>query len=328
METVPCSKSELTPQQAEERIVRLAATIRHTFVAKEGEVFLSLDFRNMEVYIAGVLSQDERILNALLHEPEEKTIILEEKEIKYANPLADLHTITAKECCFPSIFMNVPEYEIVKVAKDDSKIKIKGNARDKGKTTNFGIIYYASAKALSELNFVPEEETARWIDSHKQSFPQFHDWAESQYYLSEARGWAINTSTSRCRWVSEENSKAAGASPGRSGLNFSVQSIGADTGERCLSLFVSVLLKNNDKLRGFIHDEFLFTLAGTYQLDEEKTWNVYQETGKFKPSYTFSDSVIERVNIYRDLMAQAESECLGGWPGLVGEPALGPHWIH
>lgn len=206
-------------EEAERAIVNLEATVRHGFVAGEGQVLCDLDFKNQEMYFAGVCSQEPRILRAILEEPPELTIEIDGKEVTYKNPLADLHTMTTKDCCFPHLFVGVPDHLVVATAEDDTRIAIKGNPRLYGKVTNFGIIYFQTAQSMSGLNHVSVEETEQWIERHQLAYPQFHDWANCMYYLSEVRGWARNTSTKRQRWVAEDNSKAAGASAGRSGLN-------------------------------------------------------------------------------------------------------------
>jgi hypothetical protein len=135
---VTTTNNAFTKEEAESAIVRLDATIRHGIVAPKGYVLCDLDFKNQEMYFAGVCSQESRILRAILEEPPTLETIIDGESVKYDNPLADLHTITTKECCFPKLFTDVPDHLVVKTAKDDKLIALKGNPRDYGKVTNFG----------------------------------------------------------------------------------------------------------------------------------------------------------------------------------------------
>jgi hypothetical protein len=158
----------------------MSITPRHCFTAPKGKVFISLDFKNQEMYAAGVLSQDDLILNALLNEPETKKTIVDGKEIEYKNYLADLHTITCIKCCFPHLFENQPEYKFVDIAKDSSLIPQKGDPRLYSKVCNFGIIYGQTHVSMAKLNHVTEDLAKGWISQHKETFHKFHDWAEEQ----------------------------------------------------------------------------------------------------------------------------------------------------
>ncbi len=86
-----------------------------------------------ELLIAAVMSQDP-IMMKTFTEPETKTL---PDGTPYPNPWADMHTLTAKNCCFPKDYIDVPEFQWVKVAKEVPKGKTK-KRRDNGKITNFG----------------------------------------------------------------------------------------------------------------------------------------------------------------------------------------------
>jgi hypothetical protein len=315
----------------------IGMTPRHGFVSRwqdptHPEVFIDLDFRNQELYIAGVLSQDKTFLRALLEEPEYKTIEIDGKEVTYPNPAADLHTLTTKDCCFPEFFIGVPEHKIVATAKDEALIKQKGAPRDYGKVTNFGIAYFQTAKAMADLNYLPEEECAQWIERHEATYVQFHSWAKQEKELAAARGWVANDWSGRIRWVQEENSKAAGASPGRSGVNFKIQSLGADIGKLALVKLLKESLRTPIKIqrfriRAFIHDEVLITAPGRCWLDEAATEKASAKAGAWTPKWAYDDQARETAERCKQLMEEAESEVLGGYPGMASY-SIGPYWVH
>jgi len=184
---------------------------------------------------------------------------------------------------------------------------------------------------MSDLNHVSVDETTQWIERHEHAYPDFHDWANSMFYLAEVRGWIQNSSTGRIRWVAEENSKAAGASAGRSGLNFLIQSMGADTGDLSLAYVFEWCLENPSfeaAIRAYVHDELLISFKGDIWLDCEATYKRYLEKGELKPVYTYGDDVREKAIAVQDLMQRAQSEVLGsGYPGLV-DYHIAPFWNH
>lgn len=308
---------------------RISITPRHCFGAKEGEVFISLDFKNQEMYTAGVLSQDPLILNALLSEPEQKTIVVEGKEIVYKNYLADLHTITCLKCCFPNLFEGQPEWKYVDIAKDQSLIPQKGDPRLYAKVTNFGIIYGQTHVSMAKLNHVPEETAKTWIEQHKNTFSKFHDWAAEQMHLGKVRGWAPNDYTGRIRAVNEDNAKAQGSSPSRSALNSKVQGLCAEIGK--LSLVRVAKLADSKpfiKIRAFVHDELCVTAPGRCFLNEEKTKILTEKNGGiWTPSYTWDDEAEENARLVCEEMKTAQSKVLKGYTGLV-DYSIAPYWMH
>lgn len=308
----------------------MSITPRHCFTASKGKVFISLDFKNQEMYAAGVLSQDDLILNALLNEPETKKTIVDGKEIEYKNYLADLHTITCIKCCFPHLFENQPEYKFVDIAKDGSLIPQKGDPRLYSKVCNFGIIYGQTHVSMAKLNHVTEDLAKGWISQHKETFHKFHDWAEEQMHLAKIRGWSINAYSGRMRAVNEDNAKSAGASPARSGLNHQIQGLCADIGKESL-VRVDKVAENIEgmDIRGFVHDELCITAYGNCELDEEKTEaQTTKNKGIWTPHYKYDEQARENALIVWEEMKAAQSKVLGGnYPGLV-DFNIAPYWMH
>ncbi len=105
-------------------------TFRHCIVAPPGKLILSVDYKNQEVYIAAVQSNDELMLNCFLDSVPET---LEYEGKHYPNPLKDFHTMTAKNCIAPTEFPEDEPWRWVDIATHHPD-----NIRKKGKITNFG----------------------------------------------------------------------------------------------------------------------------------------------------------------------------------------------
>lgn len=225
------------------------------------------------MYIIAVLSQDHNMLGAFIL-PEEKVITLEDgTEKRYKNPYTDLHLLTAKECCFPEIFVGQPEHKWDEVARDPKAlVNLLGDSRKYGKVTNFGIVYLQTAVTMAANNYLPVERTEQWIKKHKQLYPNCHAFTDQWKEIAEARGWAANA-LGRIRWCREDNSKGQGASSGRSGVNFLVQSIGAEISKKAIIAIEKEFRGEPCNLLGMIHDEVLIEHPGKATLKTKENKN-------------------------------------------------------
>lgn len=214
------------------------------------------------MYIIAVLSQDHNMLGAFIL-PEKKTAILGDgTEKEYKNPYTDLHLLTAKECCFPEIFQGQPEHMWPQISIDSSiLVNLLGDARKYGKITNFGIVYLQTAVTMAATNYLPVERTEQWILKHRQLYPKCHEFTDQWKEIAEARGWAANA-LNRIRWCREDNSKGQGASSGRSGVNFLIQSLGAELSKKSIIAVEREFRGEPCNLLGMIHDEVLIEHPG------------------------------------------------------------------
>jgi DNA polymerase I-like protein with 3'-5' exonuclease and polymerase domains len=300
---------------------------------------MACDFSKEEILIAAHLSGEKGMLAGF---EEEKYIPLldsqgqpvynESKQVFYKNPRTDIYVLTAATCCFPELFKDRPQSDWDSIARDSSQISIKGTPRDYGKRTALSIIYRISADALARNCFVPVDEAKKWLELHKKEFPDFHAWSDEQAAWAEARGFTINQSK-RIRWVAEDNSKAAGASPARSGVNFCVQGLGADILKRVLVRIRQVLILERiyQGLKPIIlhlpvHDEFLASLPGSCTVNTQKSiWDA--TTGLFKPKFDPASETQELANIIKNIMETSEAEVLG-YPRGFAEVEIAPYWQH
>lgn len=108
--------------------------IREAFTVKEGCVFLSADYSQIELRLLAHMSKDEYMIEA------------------FKNNI-DIHAATASK--------------IYKITLDE----VTSQKRNKAKTANFGIIYGISAFGLSQRLDVPRSEAKELIDDYFESYP-------------------------------------------------------------------------------------------------------------------------------------------------------------
>jgi len=316
---------QLDPQQPFHRFppegVPAWVTSRHCFVAPAGYSLVSVDYKSQEMLIAAVLSGDKLML-ASFSEPPTKTTVVDGEEVTYPNPVTDLHLLTTKDCCFPNFFEGKPEHEWLSIAKKTTTPAGKA-LRDVAKTVNFGLIYLATPKTLAKQVYAPEQEAVGWVKRHQGLYTGFWEWAKRQERLANARGWARNQSTGRIRWVAEDNAKAQGASPGRSGVNHLVQSTGADITKLAMIYLHTLFDGTEAKLLMPVHDELVCLVPGT--CEGESALN--PKTGGWEWRWKPDEQVQEWITRIRREMERAECELLGGHPGFTDAKAA-PFWWH
>lgn len=164
------------------------------------------------------------------------------------------NTINAMNCTHPWLFKGVPPERQVAVAKDASLIPEKGCARDYAKILLYGVQYLQGADGMANLHHIPLETAKFWIQQHEVTFPYYHKWVAEQKHLAEVRGWAM-TPLGHCRLVNEDNAKAAGSSPGRSGVNHLVQGLGAEMSKSSLIRAFQTLNMEKVQLINAVHDK-------------------------------------------------------------------------
>lgn len=303
--------------------IPIRLTPRHLIVASPGKVLVAIDFTNQELLVLGVLSDEQKIINAIYAPSSIEEIGENGLKITYPNPWADLHTMTAQMCCYPKLFEGKHEREWVKIAKDESLITDKGSARSRAKTLNFGIVYLQSAEAMSVLNHVSLDEAIRWQVQHQKAYPKCHSWIEEMSHLSSLRGWAItNLKYHRVRWVAEDNSKGAGASPARSGVNHCIQGFCASI-TKLAALKVAKALGDKGRVIATIHDELLCEVPGKCFVELIKKGDSYV------PEVIGHDDEAQHwAEIIKFHTEKAEEECfLGQYPGAASY-AIAPWWSH
>lgn len=309
----------------------IALNPRHVVSAPEGRVIISLDYKNQEVYVASVESGDRSMLQCFLVEVPD-TITNPETGLEFPNPDKDMHTLTAATCCYPDLFKGKDKWEWDSIARNPDLIKGKGNARDRGKLTTFGIIYGQTAKKMAELNYLPADVCDQWIKNHRKQYTTFHSWFTYNQKLAEARGWARNAD-GRIRWCNESNANdsSVGSSTGRIGVNFKIQGICSSMVKLALINLYRVLHKTDAKLIGLIHDEILIECPGKWEIDEVRT---KMKDGCITPAFIISEEAKEYAKMAAKVMIEAEEYYfnlirpeLSNLQGLV-DYNIAPFWKH
>jgi len=264
-------------------------TPRHLITAPQGKSLVSIDYKNQELFFIAVLSEDENMIYPFeaeekVYKRDDKGHIINDEEgnpISYKNPYADLHTVTTAECCFPYLFEGQPLDKWDSIARDPNTIKLLGDPRVYGKKTNFGIVYLQTPETMAEQNYLPVEQCQTWRDNHELQFPEAHRYISEQEDWANTRGWARNA-LGRLRWVREDNAKMKGASPGRSGVNHLIQSLGAELAKMAIVRLEKLFRGTPARLIGLIHDEVLVEVPGQCSLNN----NLVDQSEPIEPEYT------------------------------------------
>lgn len=328
------NKIEEDYTESEDKKKYTGITARHCIQAPPGYVFCSADFKNQELYLAAVCSNDQNMLKPFLPTTPATKMYTDENGItkEYVNPDSDLHLLTAVNVAYPYLFKDKPEHEWYSIATEDFKGK-KGSPRKKSKNLNFQIIYLASPLAIAQTCYEEKEVAQKWYDNHRKVYHNYHYWASKNKAIAEARGW-INTSCGRIRWCNETNSKSADNATGRMGVNTLIQGLAATIAKRACVLTSRAFEEMNNKyntnarLCAMIHDELCILVPGKWEYTPK-----IGERGKLIEHYTIDSMAQEYIDLCVKHMIEAEEMYIDrispglGLKGLVTYEA-GPYWKH
>ncbi len=167
--------------------------IRKAFVpSKEGNIFLSADYSQIELRLMAHLSGDEQMIEAFVHEE-------------------DIHTSTAAK--------------IFKVPPDQVTRKMRSQA----KTANFGIIYGISAFGLSQRMHIPRTDARQLIDGYFNTYPGVKEYMDACIRSAREQGY-VETMYGRRRYLPDilsRNSVVRGNAE-RNAINSPIQGSAAD----------------------------------------------------------------------------------------------------
>lgn len=200
--------------------------IRKAFIPDEGEVFLSVDYSQIELRIMAHLSGDANMLEAF-------------------NSGHDIHAATAAK--------------IYKVSLD----KVTSDMRRKAKTANFGIIYGISIFGLAERLSIPRGEAKELIDGYFTTYPDVKKYMDSSIQLAKVNGF-VETIYGRRRYLSDinsQNSVVRGYAE-RNAINAPIQGSAADIIKLAM-IHIQQLLEANmlkSKMTLQVHDELNFSV--------------------------------------------------------------------
>jgi len=165
--------------------------IRNLFVAEEGNVFITADYRQIELRVVAALAGDEK----LMHE-------LETAE--------DAHTLMA------SRMFKIPESQVTQKLRSIAKGII------------FGILYGRGAASVARDLGVSYEEAAQWIKDFFDAFYLVQVWRSRTVNQAQQQGYIANA-YGRRRHLSFEGEEKDRAEAIRQAINSPVQGTAADT---------------------------------------------------------------------------------------------------
>ncbi len=166
--------------------------IRRAFIPKDGHLFLSADYSQIELRLVADMANDETMIEAFRNGD-------------------DIHAITAAK------IYHVP---LGDVSSDE---------RRKAKTANFGILYGISAFGLASRLQIPRQEAKELIDNYFATFPTIHQYMSASVEKAREQGYAI-TSMGRKRRLPDINSKnpVVRGYAERNAINAPIQGTAAD----------------------------------------------------------------------------------------------------
>ncbi|EKD33118.1 MAG: hypothetical protein ACD_76C00092G0001 [uncultured bacterium] len=203
----------------------LGREIRKAFIAPKGKTLLALDYSQIELRLAAVISRDQGMLNAF-------------------HKGADIHTATAA-----SIWETDPD-------------KVTREQRRSAKAINFGILYGMGPRALAQSAGVSMEEARDFIEKYFEAHPGIRAYIDSTKKQAHSDGF-VQTLFGRRRYFPEINSglQQLIASAERMAINMPVQGSAADIMKMAM-IAVDHLLQDQNlgeiKMIMQVHDELVF----------------------------------------------------------------------
>ena len=209
-------------------------SIRTCFVPlREGDVFLSADYSQIELRLLAHLSGDEHLIDAF-------------------NSGEDFHARTA------SRVFGVPADEVTP------------QLRSRAKAVNFGIVYGQQAFGLAQSLDIPFYEAKEMIDRYFEAYPGVRAYLDDVVAQAHADGYAT-TLFGRRRYIPELKSKNAAqrAFGERTAMNHPMQGTAADIIKLAMRRVADELVRRDLKTRLLIqvHDELDFSVPAA-ELDE------------------------------------------------------------
>ncbi|MBC7766599.1 hypothetical protein H7Y21_01225 [Arenimonas sp.] len=234
----------------------LGRAIRSAFVAEKGFDFVSIDYSQIELRIATILSGDKTMGD-----------IFQKGE--------DIHTAVAKQ-----------------VYKLDSLTDVTPEMRRHAKAINFGILYGMGVQALKRSINVSESEAQEFYLSYYATFKELANYLQ-QCKISAERNGFTTTLFGRRRYFPElkSNIPFIKASGERMAINAPIQGTNADMIKLAMVQIDQYIKKNkleNDiRMLAPIHDEILFEIKKDKESHTKKiqdimehvleTWNIKTE---------------------------------------------------
>ena len=210
--------------------------LRSAFKPREGCVFLSADYSQIELRVLAHVSQDKTLLSAF-------------KEDK------DIHALTAAG--------------LFSVAVEE----VTGEQRQIGKRINFSILYGLTAHGLSKDLGISHSVAKSYIDTFMAQYPGVVTWMESVIHETKKKGY-VETVLGRRRYlpgIYERNRMLYDAAK-RAAINTVAQGTAAELMKRGMVDLDSALKQKglNARMLLQIHDELLLEVPQDEMIETEK----------------------------------------------------------
>ena len=201
--------------------------IRRAFIPpRKGDVFVSIDYSQIELRMLAHFSQDPALVEAY-------------------NKGTDIHAISASR-----IFRKPVE-------------DITSPERSVGKTVNFGIIYGISAHGLAQDLGVPRNQAQEYINAFFDSFPKVNEFFDGVVNTAKETGEVV-TLLGRVRKIEDINSTKfqPRSAAERMAKNTRLQGSAADLVKKAMIDTCDYIKKNGFKAKLVvqIHDELIFSM--------------------------------------------------------------------
>lgn len=201
--------------------------IRRAFIPDPGNIFMSVDYSQIELRIMADLSKDPVMVEAFLSG-------------------ADIHRATAAK-----IYHEKLE-------------EVSDNQRRNAKTANFGIIYGISAFGLSERLGIPRAEAKELIQGYFRTYPHIREYMDKSIELAREKGY-VTTIMGRKRMLPDINSRNAVVRgyAERNAINAPIQGSAADIIKIAMvRIYKEMNLRNmRSTMIMQVHDELIFNVV-------------------------------------------------------------------
>lgn len=201
--------------------------IRRAFVPDPGNIFMSVDYSQIELRIMADLSKDPVMVEAFLSG-------------------ADIHRATAAKIYHEKLD------------------EVSDNQRRNAKTANFGIIYGISAFGLSERLGIPRSEAKELIQGYFRTYPHVKEYMDKSIEHAREQGY-VTTIMGRKRMLPDINSRNAVVRgyAERNAINAPIQGSAADIIKIAMVRIYKEMNRRNMRSTMImqVHDELIFNVV-------------------------------------------------------------------
>ncbi len=206
----------------------LGKKIRQAFVAPPDYQLVAIDYSQIELRIAAMMSGDKKMIEAFKNNE-------------------DIHTRTAAE------IFDVPLN------------KVETSMRRKAKEVNFGILYGLGARGLAQRTNTSYDEALAFIDKYFEIYAELKEYLEETIALAHDMEY-VETLFGRKRYLPEINTthQQLRAAAERMAINHPIQGTAADLIKKAMikvSNLIQQKFKNNEvRMVLQVHDELIFEI--------------------------------------------------------------------